>query len=52
MPCGAALDLAVDDHRVDQHAGIFDHDVVQDFHAAGLGIDRARWRAPSRCARR
>ena len=37
---GAAVDLAVDDHRVDQDAGVFHHDVVEDFDAAGFRIDR------------
>ena len=35
----AAADLAVDDHRVDQHAAVLDHDVVEDLDLAGLGID-------------
>ena len=37
---GAAVHLAVDDHRIDQDAGVFDHDVVEDFDAAGFRIDR------------
>ena len=36
----AAEDLAVDDHRVDQHAAVLDDDVVEDLDLAGLGIDR------------
>ena len=36
----AAVDLAVDDHRVDQDAGVFHHDVIEDFDAAGFRIDR------------
>ena len=37
---GAAVHLAVDDHRIDQDAGVFDHDVVENFDAAGFRIDR------------
>ncbi len=37
---GAAADLAVDDHRVDQHAAVLDHDIVENLDASGLGIDR------------
>ena len=37
---GAAVNLAVDDHRIDQHAGVFHHDVVENFDAAGFRIDR------------
>src|SRR5712691_6105905 len=36
---GAALDLAIDDHRVHQHAGVLRHHVVENLDPAGLRID-------------
>ena len=35
----AAVDLALDHHRIDQHAGVLHRDVAQDFHLAGLDVD-------------
>src|SRR4051794_23177400 len=35
----AALDLAVDHHRVDHGAAVFGHGVVEDFDDAGVGLD-------------
>ena len=37
----AAIDLTVDDHRVDQHAAVLDDDVVEDLDRAELGIGGA-----------
>ncbi len=34
----AAVDLAVDDHWVDEHAAVLDHDVIEDLGRAGLRI--------------
>ncbi len=40
MPCATPpCDLAVDKHRVDQHAGILDHQKTLDLDAAGFDID-------------
>ena len=33
------MELAVDDHRIDQRAGIFDDDIVKQLHGAGFRID-------------
>ena len=35
----AAVDLPIDNHRIDQHAAVFNHDIVKNFHLADLGID-------------
>ena len=35
----AAMDLPVDDQRIDQGAGILQRDIAQDAHLAGLDID-------------
>ena len=37
---GAAANLAVDDHRIDQRAAVLDHDIVEDLDIAGRRIDR------------
>ena len=40
MPCAiAAVHLAVDHHRIDQHAGILQREIAQDAHFAGLDVD-------------
>ena len=36
---GAAVDLTVDDHRIDQHAAVLDDDVVEDFDGARVRVD-------------
>ncbi len=36
----AAIDLAVDDHRIDQHAAVLDDDIVEQLDVAEIGIDR------------
>ena len=38
--CEAAIDLAVDDHRIDQLAAVLDDDVVEDLDVADFRIDR------------
>src|SRR5262249_17269010 len=35
-----AVDLPVDDHRIDQLAAILDDDIAKDFHVSGFRIDR------------
>ena len=35
---GAADELPLDDHRIDDPAAVVDHDVAQDAHAAGLDV--------------
>ena len=48
MPCASAAEnLAVDDHRVDEHAAVLDHDVVEDLDFAELRVDgdEAAWAA-------
>ena len=35
----AAVDLALDDHRVDPHAAVVDRDEAADLHVRGLGVD-------------
>ena len=40
MPCATApMHLAVDDHRIDDAAGVVHHDVADEPHHAGFGID-------------
>ena len=36
----AAINLAVDDHRIDQHATILDDHIVEDLDRAEIGVDR------------
>src|SRR5216684_2336831 len=35
----AAVDLAVDDHRIEENAAVLDDDVVEDGDRAGFGVD-------------
>ena len=36
----AAVDLPVDDHRIDQLAAVLDDHIAEDFHVSGFRIDR------------
>ncbi len=40
----AAVDLAVDDHRIEENAAVLDDDVVEDVDRAGFGVDEDRSR--------
>ena len=36
---GAAVNLPIDNHRIDQDAGVFHHHIIENFDAAGFRID-------------
>ena len=37
---GAAENLSIDDHWIDERTGILSHNVIENLHRSGFGIDR------------